>query len=85
MFDELSLGFFGRKLREAENRPQHFAHISRREGWQRIEVKLLSQFKVTLAVFDPIELGSGDGPLGASGQSSIMFPGKVLLGVDCWR
>jgi hypothetical protein len=46
---------------------------------------LLSQFKVTLAVFDPIELGSGDGPLGASGQSSIMFPGKVLLGVDCWR
>lgn len=36
---------------------------------------------VTLAVFDPIELGGGNEPQGTSSQSGMMLPREVLLGL----
>ena len=79
MFDDLSLGFFGRELWEWHDRPQHLSDIGRGQGRQDFEFELLHQFGVTLAFFGPGQLCRGHKPQGTGGQSSMMLPSRVLL------
>ncbi len=81
MFNDLSLGFFERPLRERHDHSHHNAHVDYRESWQSFEFKLLNQFRIALTIFGPIQLGSGDEPGGASSQSGMMLPDNVLLGL----
>ncbi len=79
MLDDLSLSFFGGKLWERQDCPQHLAYIGRGQGWQDFDFELLSQFRVALAFLGPIQLRVGDEPQCASGQCGMVLPGQVFL------
>ncbi len=82
MFDDLSLSFFRREIPEWHNSPQHLAYIGCQEGRQSFEFKLLSQFRVTLTIFRPVEFRGGDEPESAGGQGGMMLPGEVFLSLE---
>jgi hypothetical protein len=82
MFDDLSTSFMGRQFREGHDRSQQFAHVGRRKGWQGFEFQLLSQLRIALAIFRPLELDNGDDPEFAGGQGGVVLPGAVFLSLE---
>jgi hypothetical protein len=82
MFDDLSTSFLGRQLREGHDRSQHLAYVGRRKGWQRFEFQLLSQLRIALAIFRPLEFDNGNESECAGGQGGVVLPGEVFLSLE---
>ena len=82
MRDDKVHSLCGRELRQGQHRLQQLAHVGGRQRRQDLDFQLVCQCGITRIHLRPHQFGLGDEPQRRRGESQVMLPGPIFLGLE---